>query len=186
MIFNQNLIAFASGAIGLPALLASPAHASGATAFAYSPLFCQTVGGAFWIFPSGQIGNKSGTDKMRVFCPLIHEAKFDQTQKIQIRSMRKSARWRALPRTKPASLNCGSEASRCGVVRQVKNAAYVRVGEHFSMTCGVLQRRYGPPRPCRAQDRARLARRHRELLAMRGWRREAGPQRERRRLLLWW
>jgi len=84
MIFNPNLIAFASGAIGLSALLASPAHASGATAFAYSPLFCQTVGGAFWIFPSGQIGNKSGTEKMRVFCPLIHEAKFDQTQKIQI------------------------------------------------------------------------------------------------------
>ena len=81
MIFNPNLIAFASGAIGLSALLASPAHASGATAFAYSPLFCQTVGGAFGIFPSGQIGNRSGTEKMRVFCPLIHEAKFDQTLK---------------------------------------------------------------------------------------------------------
>lgn len=61
-----------------------PTHADGATQFTYSPIACQTFGGARWIYPSGQISNKSTTEPMRVFCPLIHEAKFEQTQKTEV------------------------------------------------------------------------------------------------------
>jgi hypothetical protein len=61
-----------------------PMYADGATQFVYSPIACQTFGGALWIYPSGQISNKSTTEPMRVFCPLIHEAKFDFTQRTQV------------------------------------------------------------------------------------------------------
>jgi hypothetical protein len=61
-----------------------PAHADGATQFVYSPIACQTFGGALWIYTSGQISNKSTTEPMRVFCPLIHEARFGDTQKTQV------------------------------------------------------------------------------------------------------
>jgi hypothetical protein len=80
----RSPFALACSAIALPTLLEMPAHATGATAFAYSPLSCRTFEGEYWLYPTGQIGNVKGNQKMRVFCPLIHEAKFDQTQKIQI------------------------------------------------------------------------------------------------------
>ena len=65
------------------AALSWDANAATATQFVYSPLFCQTFSGTLWIYPSGQIANR-GTETMRVFCPLIHEAKADHSQKIQI------------------------------------------------------------------------------------------------------
>jgi hypothetical protein len=70
-------------AAALLAVAAVPACAKGATQFIYSPLFCKTDGGQLWIHPSGQIGNKSTTESMRVFYPLIHEAKHDHSGKIQ-------------------------------------------------------------------------------------------------------
>src|SRR5829696_1459302 len=73
---------FAACSIGL-AMFSFKANAATATQFVYSPLFCQTFGGALWIYPSGQIANR-GTETMRVFCPLIHEAKTDHSQKLQI------------------------------------------------------------------------------------------------------
>lgn len=78
---------FVLAAVAAAAVLAvdtRPTHADGATQFVYSPIGCQTFGGALWIYPSGQISNKSTSEPMRVFCPVIHEAKFEQTQKIVV------------------------------------------------------------------------------------------------------
>jgi hypothetical protein len=72
-----------SRAMVFSTLLSSVAHAAGATQLVYSPIFCQPFGGALWIYPSGQIGNK-GSETMRVFCPLMHEAKHNHSGKLQI------------------------------------------------------------------------------------------------------
>lgn len=74
------LLAAAAAAAAL-AIAPPPTFAEGATSFVYSPIGCQTRGGTLWIYPSGQISNKSTKEPMRVFCPVIHEAKFEQTQK---------------------------------------------------------------------------------------------------------
>lgn len=71
-------------ALPVSTLLTTPAQAAGATQFTYSPLFCQTFGGSRWIYPSGQISNKSDSQAMRVFCPLIHEGKHDHSGKLVI------------------------------------------------------------------------------------------------------
>lgn len=61
-----------------------PAQAAGVTQFVYSPVACRTVGGALWIYPSGQLSNKSVSEPMRLFCPLIHEAKAERTDRVQV------------------------------------------------------------------------------------------------------
>jgi len=67
------------------AAVVSPAvQAAGATQFVYSPIACRTFDGALWIFPNGQIGNKHTSQTMRVFCPLIHEAKAENSDGIQV------------------------------------------------------------------------------------------------------
>jgi hypothetical protein len=65
-------------------LIPATAVAAGATQFVYSPLFCQTFGGTLWIYPSGQIANRHPSETMRVFCPLIHEAKEGHSGKIVV------------------------------------------------------------------------------------------------------
>jgi hypothetical protein len=66
----------------------TPSHAAGATTYTYSPIACRVVDqenqGTLRIFPSGQIGNVHATKKLEVICPLIHEAKFDETGIIRI------------------------------------------------------------------------------------------------------
>ena len=58
------------------------AQAAGATQFVDAPIACRTFDGALWIFPSGQIGNKHPSQTMRVLCPLIHETKAENSDKI--------------------------------------------------------------------------------------------------------
>jgi len=74
------------GLAGVCAAVAfSPAvHAAGATQYVYAPIACRTFEGALWIFPNGQIGNKHPSQTMRVLCPLIHEAKHENSDDIQI------------------------------------------------------------------------------------------------------
>jgi hypothetical protein len=64
------------------------ARAAGATTYVYSPIGCLVVDqpnqGTLRIFPSGQIGNVHPTKKLEIICPLIHEAKFDETGIIRI------------------------------------------------------------------------------------------------------
>jgi hypothetical protein len=79
----MNLQHLAAAGICLPIIMGTQAHATGATSYSYSPMSCQTFGGTLWIYPSGQISNR-GTDTMRVFCPLIHEAKFNTTQDFSV------------------------------------------------------------------------------------------------------
>jgi hypothetical protein len=62
--------------------------AAGATTYTYSPIGCLVVDqpnqGTLRIFPSGQIGNVHPTKKLEIICPLIHEAKFDETGIIRV------------------------------------------------------------------------------------------------------
>lgn len=60
------------------------AQAAGATQWVYAPIACRTFDGALWIFPSGQIGNKHPSQTMRVLCPLMHEAKHENTDDVQV------------------------------------------------------------------------------------------------------
>jgi hypothetical protein len=70
--------------LGAAALLSPTAQAAGATQYVYAPIACRTFDGALWIFPNGQIGNKHPSQTMRVLCPMIHEAKQDDSDKIQV------------------------------------------------------------------------------------------------------
>lgn len=71
-------------AFGVAAIVSPAVQAAGATQFVYSPIACRTVDGALWIFPNGQIGNKHTGQTMRVFCPLIHEAKAENSDGIEV------------------------------------------------------------------------------------------------------
>jgi hypothetical protein len=60
-------------------------HAAGATAFTYSPIFCQTFGGTVKVWNQGQIGNVHASETMTVMCPLIHEEKHNHSGKLEIK-----------------------------------------------------------------------------------------------------
>lgn len=81
---RDRTTALGSGLALLLAALPLAASAAGATQFNYSPLTCQTFGGALWIYPTGQIANRSTTEPMKVLCPLIHEQKHEHSGKIQV------------------------------------------------------------------------------------------------------
>lgn len=76
---RQALAAWCAAAAFSPA-----AQAAGATQLVYAPIACRTFDGALWIFPNGQIGNKHPSQTMRVLCPLIHEAKSETSDAIQV------------------------------------------------------------------------------------------------------
>ena len=69
-------------------------HAAGATTYTYSAINCKVVEqanqGTLRIFPSGQIGNVHTTRHLELICPLIHEAKFDETGIIRIHIVKAS------------------------------------------------------------------------------------------------
>jgi hypothetical protein len=81
-------LAIALSAAALATFHTGDAHAAGATTYVYSPIGCKVVEqenqGTLRIFPSGQIGNVHPTKKLEIICPLIHEAKFDETGIIRI------------------------------------------------------------------------------------------------------
>src|SRR5215203_5482406 len=83
IIAKRWLFTLCCSAIALPGILGSPGYATGATTFAYSPLFCQTFSKGLFIYSSGQISNR-GNGVMTLFCPLIHEEKFNETQNFEI------------------------------------------------------------------------------------------------------
>jgi hypothetical protein len=60
-------------------------HAAGATAYTYSPIFCQTFGGTLFRWNQGQIGNGHSSETMHVYCPLIHEEKHNHSGKLEIK-----------------------------------------------------------------------------------------------------
>jgi len=74
------------GAALISVLVPSVGQAAGATAFSYSPMFCQPVGGSgtLKVWNQGQIGNSHPSETLNVFCPLIHELKEGHSGKIQI------------------------------------------------------------------------------------------------------
>jgi hypothetical protein len=81
-------LAIAASITTLTGFHTEDARAAGATTYVYSPIGCRVVDqdnqGTLRIFPSGQIGNVHPTKKLEIICPLIHEAKFDESGIIRI------------------------------------------------------------------------------------------------------